>query len=195
MHKLEETIPYAFPIYLKCWQQSVENSFSENPHLHIYCKQWIPANMQILYLMLFVSRVFNTMHMLLWVAYQKSAHKKQLAWKHTGDPLKFRLRYPYSIYNIIWRLIFLNIKNTLQCILETIKLSILDTHSKNFLFECISYACVGPKELDFSLWYRSGFRTFLACIYFNDITKIPKVSLFKSIFLQLMQDNQTAVCQ
>ena len=101
MHKLEETMPYAFPIYLKCWQQSVENSFSENPHLHIYCKQWIPANMQILYLMLFVSRVFNTMHMLLWVAYQKSAHKKQLPWKHTGDPLKFRLRYPYSIHNII----------------------------------------------------------------------------------------------
>ena len=86
-------------------------------------------------------------------------------------------------------------KNALQCIRETIKLSILDTHSTNFLFECISYACVGPKELDFRLWYRSGFRTFLTCIYFNDNTKIPKVSLFKNIFLQLIQDNQTIVCQ
>ena len=91
MHKLEETMPYAFPIYLKCWQQSVENSFSENPHLHIYCKQWNPANMQSLYLMLFVSRVFNTMHLLLWVAYEKYKHKK-LPWKHAGDPWKFQIK-------------------------------------------------------------------------------------------------------
>ena len=93
MHKLEETIPYAFPIYLKCWQQSVENSFSENPHLHIYCKQWNPANMQSLYLMLFVSRVFNTMHILLWVAYDKFAHKKITLKACLWSWKNFRLRY------------------------------------------------------------------------------------------------------
>ena len=149
--------------------------------------------MQSLYLMPFVSRVFNAMHILLWVAYQKSAHKKnnylesmQMKFKNFQIRIFTHILFTTSFKDEQWYWLMFNFlkyrKTTLQCILETIKLSILDTHSTNFLFECISYAHVGPKALDSSLWNRSSFRTFLTCIYFNDITKVPKVLLFESIF-------------
>ena len=194
MHKLEETIPYAFLIYLKCWQQSAENSFSENPHLHIYCKQWNPAKhaKSIPYDICFKS-FWCHVCTLVGCIRKICAQKKTIALKGCRWSLKFfqikiftHILSPTLFRGEKWYRLMFNFlkysKATLQCILKTIKLSILDTHSTNFLFECISYARVGPKELDCSLWYRSGFRTFLTCICFDDITKIPKVLLFKSIF-------------